>query len=43
MAPMTVDFVIEQEIALAISSSDAPDPDEVRRTVAERYARFLTK
>src|SRR5262245_52574660 len=40
IAPLTVDFVIEQEIALAAGASDAT-PAQVRKNVLARYEAFL--
>ena len=41
MAPLTVDFVIEQEIALAVGSSSATSA-QVRKDTIARYEEFLS-
>jgi len=41
MAPLTVDFVIEQEIALALTCSDGRDAAQVRKDTIARYEEFL--
>jgi hypothetical protein len=43
MAPLTIDFLIEHEIALAVSSSDDFSSAEIRRKITERYERFLAQ
>jgi ribosomal protein S27AE len=40
-APLTVEFVMEQEIALAVSASQAADPEQVRKDTIARYEQFL--
>jgi len=42
VAPLSVGFLIEHEIALAVGSSDDYSSAETRRNITERYARFLT-
>ena len=41
--PLTVSFLIEHEIALAVNSSDDYSSAEIRRDITERYARFVTQ
>src|SRR5207248_11417573 len=41
MAPLTVEFVIEQEIAAALSLGAAADAAQVRKETVVRYEHFL--
>src|SRR5262249_3026550 len=41
VAPLTVEFVMEQEIAIALNFSDTGDAAQLRKDTAARYEQFL--